>query len=461
MLEFAEIRCPITVAVADMGVDVVIGIDFMKTYDVEISVSKNTMTVQGKAISLQCTGKTGCFRVVLTEKAVIPPGCEMIAQGRVIDSGIETIGLGIVEPTEKPSNLDRGVVARVLVEGKRDIPLRIANFSNTEQTLYPYTNVATISKVNKIEECQRGYFADHGLPNHLTDLYKRASEGMPMKQKRQVSSLLSKYATVFSESDHNLGRTGIIKYRIPTGDARPIKQPPRRVPVHMQEVVERQMDQMLSDGVIQPSSSPSASGIVLVRKKDGTRRFCVDYRRLNDVTIKDAYPLSRVDESLEQLAGSSWFSCLDISSGYWQVEVDREDKPKTAFTTRKGLFEFNVMPFGLCNPPATFERLIESVLTGLHWKICLIYLGNIIVTGKSFEDMISNLESVLKRFAEAGVKLKPRKCQLFKREVTFLGHVITRHGIKTDPEKTECIKLWPTPTNVTEVRSFLGLCSYY
>lgn len=435
VLEFAEIRCPITVAVADMDVDVVIGIDFMKTYDVEVSVSKNTMTVQSKAISLQCTGKTGCLRVVLTEKVVIPPGCEMIAQGRVIDSGIETIGLGIVEPTEKQSNLDRGVVARVLVEGKRYIPLRIANFSNTEQTLYPYTSVATISKVNKIEEGQRVYCADHGLPNHLTDLYKRASEGMTMKQKRQVSSLLSKYATVFSESYHDLGRTGIIKHRIPTGDARPIKQPLRRVPVHMQEEVEKQIDQMLSDGVIQPSSSPWASGIVLVRKKDGTRRFCVDYRRLNDVTIKDAYPLPRVDESLEQLAGPSWFSCLDLSSGYWQVEVDRKDKPKTAFTTRKGLFEFNVMPFGLCNAPATFEGLIESVLTGLHWKICLIYLDNIIVTGKSFEDMISKLESVLKGFAEAGLKLKPRKCQLFKREVTFLGHVITRHGIKNRPRE--------------------------
>ena len=141
--------------------------------------------------------------------------------------------------------------------------------------------------------------------------------------------------------------------------------------------------------------------------------------------------------------------------------MEPEDKPKTAFITRRGLFQFNVMPFGLCNAPATFERLMELVLSGLHWQICLIYLDDIIVFGKTFAEMIQNLELVLERFAQAGLKLKGQKCQLFKKEVDFLGYVIDEKGVHTDPRKIECIKSWPLPQNIKEVQSFLGLCGYY
>ena len=174
--------------------------------------------------------------------------------------------------------------------------------------------------------------------------------------------------------------------------------------------------------------------------------------------MKDAYPFPRIDESLDQLSG---FSCLDFSAGYWQVEVDPEDKQKTAFSTRRGLFEYNVMPFGLCNAPATFGRLVETVLSGLHWQIYLIYLDDIIIFGKTFSDMINNLEMVLQRFEMAGLKLRPQKCQLFQKEVEFLGHIINESGVNTDPKKIECIADWPIPRNVREVRSFLGLCGYY
>ena len=218
---------------------------------------------------------------------------------------------------------------------------------------------------------------------------------------------------------------------------------------------------MLEEKVIQPSKSPWASSIVMVKKKDGTHRFCVDYRKLNDITIKDAYPLPRIDESLDQLAGSQWFSCLDLNSGFWQVETDLVDREKTAFTSRKGLFEFSVMPFGLCNAPATFERLMESVLSGLQWQICLMYLDDIIVAGKTFEDMVNNLSLIFDRFISAGLKLKARKCTLFAKEVSFLGFHISEEGLKTDPNKTRCIEVWPVPVDVREVRSFLGLCSYY
>lgn len=158
----------------------------------------------------------------------------------------------------------------------------------------------------------------------------------------------------------------LCSHKIDTGDARPIKLPPRRVSLHLQGEVQNQVGDMLEQGIIQPSRSPWAAPVVLVKKKDGNLRFCVDYRRLNEVTVKDAYPLPRIDNTLDTLASAVWFSTLDLASGYWQVEVDPRDKEKNAFTTRAGLFEFNVLPFGLCNAPSTFQRLMEVVLADLQ-----------------------------------------------------------------------------------------------
>ena len=165
--------------------------------------------------------------------------------------------------------------------------------------------------------------------------------------------------------------------------------------------------------------------------------------------------------SLDHLSGAQWFSTLDLCSGYWQVEHEPEDKPKTAFATKRGLYQFRVMPFGLCNAPDTFERLMETVLSGLQWDICLIYLDDIIVIAKSFDEMLQNLETVFNRLSSAGLKLKAKKCHIFAEQVEFLGHIISTQGIATDPKKVEIVKEWKEPSNITEVRSFVGLCSYY
>ena len=172
-------------------------------------------------------------------------------------------------------------------------------------------------------------------------------------------------------------------------------------------------------------------------------------------------PFPRIDDSLNQMSGVKWFSTLDLCPGYWQVEVEPKDCQKTAFATRKGLYQFQVMPFGLCNAPATFERLMETVLTGLQWDICLIYLDDVIVFGKEFEDIIENLSIIFERLFSAGLKLKPRKCTLFARKVEYLGHVVSEYRISTDPQKVGVVKTWPEPANITELRSFLGFCSYY
>ena len=218
---------------------------------------------------------------------------------------------------------------------------------------------------------------------------------------------------------------------------------------------------MLKKGVIEPSSSPWTSPTVLVKKKDGSTRFCVDYRKLNEVTVKDSYPLPRIDDCLDALVGCSWFSTLDLCSGYWQVAMNEEDKPKTAFSTGNGLYQFTLMSFGLCNAPATFERLMEKVLSGLPWEVCLLYLDDIIVHGREFTEAIERLRTVLQRLRDAGLKLSPNKCILLQKSVPFLGHVVRNHGVSTDPKKIEAVRSWPSPQTAKDVKSFLGLCSYY
>ena len=198
-----------------------------------------------------------------------------------------------------------------------------------------------------------------------------------------------------------------------------------------------------------------------MRKKDGKLRFCVDYRKVNSITRKDAYPLPRVDDTLTTLDGTKWFSTLDMISGYWQVEVAPEDREKTAFCTHEGLYEFKVMPFGLTNAPATFQRLMDSVLAGLQWKSCLVYLDDIIICGKTFEEHLFNLRAVFECLKQAGLKLQPTKCAFARKKVEFLGHIVSEDGIATDPAKIEKVANWPEPTSTKEVQQFLGLASYY
>ncbi|CAB3989530.1 Hypothetical predicted protein [Paramuricea clavata] len=220
---------------------------------------------------------------------------------------------------------------------------------------------------------------------------------------------------------------------------------------------------MLSSGVIRESKSPYASPAVLVRKKDGGLRVCVDFRKINAKTIRDAYPLPGISDTLEALEGARWFCSLDIQSGYLQVRVAEKDKPKTALTTPFGLYEFNRMPFGLTNAPATFQRLMERCLSGLNLKICLVYLDDVIVFARTFEEMLERLEAVLRRLGEFGLKLKPSKCKLFQTKLTYLGHVVSENGVEPDPEKISALPKWleNPPRNRKELQTFLGFAGYY
>ncbi|BHF71978.1 hypothetical protein SprV_0401504000 [Sparganum proliferum] len=276
-----------------------------------------------------------------------------------------------------------------------------------------------------------------------------------------LKRMLLGFHDVFAWDEYTLGRTSCIRHAIETGTAKPIWQPPRRIPAHLQKEVDTLLDSMLATGVIKPSRSPWASPVTLVAKKDGTIRICIDYRRLNAVTTRDSFPLPRIECTLDALAGSRWFSTLDLKSGYWQVEVEPADRQKTAFILPQGLYEFETMPFGLCNAAATFQRLMQVVLSHLYPRQCLIYLDDVIVFGKTITQHNDNLRAVLLALREAGFTLNPQKCQFLREKVNYLGHEVSPSGIKVSAEKAGAILTWPTPNSTTEVRSFIGLASYY
>jgi hypothetical protein len=282
--------------------------------------------------------------------------------------------------------------------------------------------------------------------SRLEDVIAAAKPHLTNEEFQELEELLTEYEDIFARNNEDYEKTNKAYHRIDMGDARPIRQTPRRLPLAKQAEVSEMLDNMQRHRVIKESDSPWSSPVVLLRKKNGELRFCVDYRKLNDVTEKDCFPLPQTGNTLDTLAGTNWFSTLDLKSGYWQVGV-HPDKEKTAFSTGQGLWQFTVMPFRLCNTLVTFERLMETVLRGLTYDSCLVYLYNVIV--------------VFQRFSEARLKLNPEKCQLLQKEVRYLRHTVSPGGITTDPEKLKAVHEWPTPKNKHEVRGFLGLCTHY
>ena len=251
-----------------------------------------------------------------------------------------------------------------------------------------------------------------------------------------AKELIQKYNIAFSLHDLDLGRTAKTKHKIPMFDDGTFKLPYHRIPPAMYDEVRKHLQEMLALDAIRVSQSPYASPVVLIRKPNGQIRFCIDFRKLNSKTKKDAYALPRINEMFDSLYGARWFSSLDIKSAYWQVEVEEADKEKTAFTVGPlGFYECNRMPFGLSNAPATFQRLMENCLGDMNMHSCLIYLDDIVVFSRTFDEHIERLEKVFERLVEAGLKLSPAKCNLFQKELKYLGHIVSPEGIATDPKK--------------------------
>ena len=291
----------------------------------------------------------------------------------------------------EPIELKQGLMVAGAVLPRRydNLVVRILNLSDKEAFLRKGSEVAEAVPV-VVEPTLPGLQEDRNF-EHVDPLVETVDDSVPEEEKSQLKAILHEFSDVFSRSEFDLGHTGLAKHSIDTGEARPIKQPLRRQPWAYTETIDKQVEDMLASGIIEPSQSPWVSNVVIVKKKDGSARFCVDYRRLNDVTRKDAYPLPRIETCLDALGGSQYFSTFDLRSGYHQVQMEEADADKTSFVTRRGTFRFKVLPFGLTNAGATFQRVMDVAMSGLNFAICLVYLDDIVLFSTSVEEHLERL----------------------------------------------------------------------
>nr|XP_034194962.1 uncharacterized protein LOC117611144 [Osmia lignaria] len=258
------------------------------------------------------------------------------------------------------------------------------------------------------------------------------------------------------------GPTPLIEHEIRLEETTPIKQRYRPRNPAMQKLIDEEVEKMLTDGVIQPSSSPWSSPIVMVKKKDGKYRFCVDFRKLNQVTRKDAYPLPHVNATLDKLRGARYLSTIDLKNGYWQVPLSPESRPLTAFTAPgRGLMEFVVMPFGLHSAPSTFQRLLDRVIPPEMAPHAFAYLDDIVIVTSTFEEHLRVLTEVFRRLRAAKLRPNWEKCHMARNSLKYLGHIVDNEGLRTDPEKVSAVAELPPPANIKDLRRFLGLLSWY
>jgi hypothetical protein len=271
--------------------------------------------------------------------------------------------------------------------------------------------------------------------------------------RNKIDKLLELNKDVIADKLCELSQAKGIKHHIKT-TGKVLYMRPRRQARSNLAVIEKEVNEMLKYNIIRPSSSPYSSPAHLIDKKDGTKRFCIDFRNLNTETIKDKYPIPIVDETKDYLLDARNFSTLDLLSRYWQIEIEEADKHKTVFTTSQGHYEFNRMPFGLTNAPATFQRLMNNLLQPVIHKFALVYLDDVIIYSKTIDEHIKHIQCVLNLLREGGLKIKLSKCLFLQKAVKYLGHIISEDGLRPDPKLTEAIKNYPTPQNKNHVKSF-------
>ena len=395
---------PVTIqfTVAPIDKDAILGMPFFVDNDCTFLFKQSEFTIGG--VTLRCVdnqGKPLTRPLQLVQSISIPPRSEINTLCRVAVDGCPTMGIV-------------AGIGTVLVASTVNVPrnsrllVRCMNPGYEELCLTAGTKIATFTQLSEDEvfDCNQSDIPAHlanidqvevqreqAVPNHLEELYASATPNCRNAEERAtLSSLLVRYSDVFSTDASDVGRTDLVQHTIPLiPGMRPIRQPPRRLGHEKEVEVESQISKLLKQGLIEPASGAWSSPVVLVKKKDGSWRFCIDYRRLNDITQQDAYPLPRIDESLDALAGARYFTTLDLTSGYWQVPLDVDAQEKSAFCTRGGLWKWKVLPFGLTSAPATFQRMMKGVFQGLHWKTLLLYLDDVIVLGNEFNSHCQRL----------------------------------------------------------------------
>ena len=468
----------VNVLVSDDVAELMLGADWLKCHHCVWDFSLNRLYVDGRLVIPRSRKGSFCRRVYLEQDVTIPPKRQMsvpvraplnrlsdasnsdfVLEPRCVSRGVYTARTAmsaapsdlcacIINTTSVPQTLRAGTLI-----GKSE-PALVFTENNETPEMFQTNDERTENSVdeNNSSFCKEAVIDKlcESLPAELT-----------AEQKGQTKELLVEFADVFSMHDYDIGRTDLVYHRIDTGDHRPIRQTLRRQPAAYLDIIDKQVQDMLQHDVIEKSNSPWASNVILARKKDGNFRFCVDYRALNSITVQDAYPLPHIESCIDAVRGSVYFSTLDLRAGYFNVPIFESDRDKTSFVTRRGSYRFKVMPFGLTCAPSEFQRLMDLVLCGLSFEVCMVFLDDVVIFSTDFSSHLSRLRAVFQRLRWARLKLKPSKCCLLRKKISFLGHVISSEGVEMQAEKVAAVRDWPIPRNLHELRSFLGLLNYY
>ena len=442
--------------------EAMLGIDFLMNHECHWQVHKAMMTIDKNTLHLHSKQHQNfCRRVYCCDTTIIPAQSQQdvlismplknfndTAEDMLIEAGQLQPGL-LMASSVLPGVRTQAMI-RVCNTKQCDITLKagiqLATARNT--TVYEATEPPTSTRKDKVDAIISKLY--NTLPDSLSDEFKH-----------RVVQLLHSYEQVLSVDDYDLGYTDILQHKIDTGSHRPVREPLRRHPQPYLKFIDEEVDKMLQANIIEPAHSDWASNVCLAKKQDGSLRFAIDFRRVNRLSKPDSYPIPRIDSCLDTLNGSSWFTTIDLKSAFWQVAQDPADADKTTFITRKGSFRFRVLAFGLQGSPSLFQRVMDLVLSGLTWQICLVYIDDIIIFSRTPETHLQRLEQVLQRLAAHNLKIKPSKLHLFQQRLTFLGYQISAEGISTDPEKTRTVLQMRRPQNIKELRSYLGCFGYY
>ncbi|CAF1084247.1 unnamed protein product [Didymodactylos carnosus] len=472
-----------TFIIEDLCTDLLLGGDFCDKYNVNISYGDKHLTLktrqQRTSVKFhQYMNEQQVFHVKTKNDIIIPPLSSKVIEATTSSSPMSAI----FTPSSGAMNKQHVVApyAILTIDNNKNTTLTLLNTTTSTKMIAKGTNVGHIKYHEENRCCYvrpdptskhqphistiNSYSVQQKSTSHssITSTISDLVSHLPQAQQEQIRSVLFKHKSVFDTSKPSLMKTNAVYRRIPIQPHhQPIQSYPYRKAAKETQVINEQVKEMLDNHVIRPSSSPGSAPVVLIKKKDGSPRFCVDYRRLNLITERDVYPLPRIDDIIDKLAGSQYFTTLDLKAGYWQIPINEQDKKKTAFVTTDGLYEFNVLPFGLSNAPATFQRIINSVLGALRWDITLVYLDDIIIYSKSFDKHVEHLALVLHALDKANVKLNAAKCKLARKQLDYLGFRITQDGIK--PTRTNVTKTmdFPTPTSTKAAYSFVQMAQFY
>ncbi len=433
--------------------DLILGLDFFQRHHAILDFQKGRVIFKNPQ------------HVLMIERLVIPANSEVRFLAEV-DGPIADLTEGELMPDYALSDL--GLVApRCICNATESrIPVLLLNPGDNNITIptgtvigtyHPLSTDDVVVTMNTLTE-----------PVHpetdIEALVNINHESLSKSQVEDLKRLISEHKNAFARSKSDVGCTDAVTHNIELiPGQKPCRSAPFRANPIERDIIKNEIDACLENGVIRPSKSAWSSPVVLVKKPDGSHRFCIDYRKLNNATVSDVYPLPRIDDALDTLGmvKPQYFSTLDLQSGYWQVEMNEQSKELTAFTTHYGLYEYNRMPFGLKNAPGTFQRLMESVMSSMNWRQCLVYLDDVIVFSRTFDEHLTHLKEAFQAIEDAGLKLKPSKCFFAKPKIKYLGHIVSKDGIAPCPEKCEAVMNFPTPHDVKSLRSFVGLANYY